>query len=414
MKSTISFVAVCWIAALFGCRKENSTASSGTSSSTSTSSTTYYYQSGSTITQSSKTYYSTISDTSAVEVTGSGTYSLSYSRLWSTGSTTSTDSSSFYGLNAAVLATSGSTLTLSNDSISTTGTGGNGVFSYGTSVVTLNTDTINCTGGGGHGIYAAGGGILTATDVLATTSGSSSSVIATDRGGGTVTVSGGSYSASGTNSAALYSTGTINCTGTTLAASGAEAIVVEGANSATLKNCTIEASYNKWGALIYQSYSGDASGSAGALTITGGTFTYTGTSGGLFYNTNDSASIYLTGVTLVNSSDTLLKAILGSWGNSTGTIGGKALLVCSSQTISGLIYADGNSDVTVKLTNSSSFTGKINGGDAANYASVVMDASSTWSLTGNTYLSSLTDATTSYSNITTNGYKLYVNGAQVL
>jgi len=43
-----------------------------------------------------------------------------------------------------------------------------------------------------------------------------------------------------------------------------------------------------------------------------------------------------------------------------------------------------------------------------------MDATSAWTLTGNTYLTSLTDATSSYSNITTNGYKLYVNGTEVL
>jgi hypothetical protein len=396
-----------------GCKKETSTSSSSSTTTTSTSSTTYYYQSGNTVTQTGKTWYSTISDTSAVEVINSGTYTLSYADIWSSGATSSTDSSSFYGLNAAVLAYN-STVTLTNDSINTTGKGGNGVFSYGTATVTLTTDTINCTGAGGHGIYAAGGGTLTATNVIATTSGSSSSVIATDRGGGTITVSGGSYTAGGTNSAATYSTGTINCTGATLTATGAEAIVVEGANTTTLKNCTIKSTYDKWGALIYQSYSGDASGTSGVLTITGGAFTYTGTAGGLFYNTNDSGTIYLTGVTLVNSSDTLVSAKLGSWGNSTGTAGGATLLVASGQTLSGIIYADANSDVTLDLTNSSAYTGKFNPGDVAKVAKVVLDATSTWTLTGNTYLTSLTDATASLSNITTGGYKLYVNGTQVL
>src|SRR5579859_2266052 len=111
VKSLLAMVVV-----LVGCTKKDVVSSSSTtSSSTSTSSsTTYYYQSGSSVTQTGKTWYSTISDTSAVEVTGAGVYVLSYSDIWSSGATSSTDSSSFYGLNAAVLATSGSTITLTN------------------------------------------------------------------------------------------------------------------------------------------------------------------------------------------------------------------------------------------------------------------------------------------------------------
>lgn len=414
MKKLLTVALVCCAVA---CKKETSVSSSTSSDSTtsSSSSTTYYYQSGSTVTQTGKTYYSTISDTGGVEVTDAGTYTLSDARIWSSGSTTSTDSSSFYGLNACVLATGGATITLSNDSISTSGISGNGVYSYGSSTVTLSTDTINCTGSGGHGIYAAGGGVLKATDVIAATTGSSASVIATDRGGGTITVSGGSYTSGGSNSADVYSTGTITVTGATLTATGAEAVVVEGANNATLTNCTTKVTYDKWGALIYQSTSGDASGTVGTLTITGGSYTYTGTSGGLFYNTNDSAYIYLNDVTITNSCDTLLRSMKGSWGqSSSASSGGNTRLTCDDQTISGLIYIDGSSEATLKLTDGSVFSGSINPGDVAKVAAVVIDASSTWTLTGNTYLTSLKDATTSYSNITANGYKLYVNGTEIL
>ena len=192
-------------------------------------------------------------------------------------------------------------------------------------------------------------------------------------------------------------------------------MVVEGANNATLTNCTTKVTYDKWGALIYQSTSGDASGTVGTLTITGGSYTYTGTSGGLFYNTNDSAYIYLNDVTIANSCDTLLRSMEGGWGNSsTASSGGNTRLTCDDQTISGLIYIDGSSEATLKLTDGSAFSGSINPGDVAKVAAVVIDASSTWTLTGNTYLTSLTDATTSYSNITANGYKLYVNGTEVL
>jgi hypothetical protein len=401
---------------LSSCSKEDVTTSktTTTTSTTTTSSKTYYYQNGGTATLSGKVYYSTKSDTSAVEVTGGGTLTLSNSRIRSSANTSSTDSSSFYGLNAAVLATGGSTITLTNDSITTTGLSANGVYSYGTSTVNMSGDTIKCTANGAHGIYAAGGGTMTATNVIATTAGGSSSVIATDRGGGTITVTGGSYTAGGSNSAAIYSTGVITCSNTTLTATGAEALVIEGANYITLNNCTVKSTYNKWGSLIYQSMSGDASGTDGYLVMTGGSFTYTGTAGGMFYNTNSTANITLSGVALTNSCDTLVRCIKGSWGGATATSGGITNLTTSGQTMSGLIYVDANSTFSLTLKSSSAYTGRINTDNVAEKTSVTMDSTSTWILTGNTYLTSLTDGNTTYSNITPGNYHLYVNNIKVL
>ena len=57
------------------------------------------------------------------------------------------------------------------------------------------------------------GGTLTAYDVIATTTGARSSVIATDRGGDKITITGGAYTSGGKNSADVYSSGSINVTG---------------------------------------------------------------------------------------------------------------------------------------------------------------------------------------------------------
>ena len=375
---------------------------------------TWYRQSGISVTKTGQTYYSTVGDSSAVYVTNSGIFTLSDSKIWSSGNTSSTDNSSFYGLNAAVLANSGSTVTLANDSIVTTGLSGNGVFSYGTASVILSNDYIRCTGDGGHGVYAAGGGTLTATDVIATTTGASSSVIATDRGGGKITITGGAYTSGGKNSADVYSTGTINVTGAVLLANGAEAVVIEGSNNATLTNCTTTTAYDKWGIMIYQSSSGDASGTVGKVTISGGSLTYTGSRGGLFYNTNDTAYVYLSNVTLANSCDTLVRSILGSWGGSSATKGGNTHLVCSNQILSGIIYIDSNSKATLNLSNSSSYTGRITTGKIAKMAAATLDATSSWSLTGDSYLTSFTNANLTNSNIISNGYHIFLNGIKIL
>jgi hypothetical protein len=374
---------------------------------------TNYTQSSGTVTLSGQTYSSSTTDLSAVKVTG-GTFNISNSKISSTGSTSSTDNSSFYGLNAVVLAYASSGTAVINSSgntITSTGTGANGIFAYGTATVISQNDKFNHTGGGGHAIMCSGGGTMTITNDTAVTSGGSSSNIATDRGGGTITVTGGKYTSNGSNSAAVYSTGKITCTNATLIANGAEALVIEGSNTIVLKNCNTYANYNKWGALLYQSMSGDASGVENYLTLTGGTFTYTGTKGGMFYNTNSTGHIYLYGVTLINSCDTLLRCIKGSWGGSTASSGGISRLTCTGQTMSGLIHVDANSTNYDTLKNSSKFTGAINNSNTGKLVSLTMDASSSWILTKNSYLTIILNSAgitgTTCTNITGNGYNVY-------
>ena len=376
-----------------------------------------YSQSSGTVTETGKTYSSVTADLSAVKVTG-GTYNISNSVISSTGSTSSTDNSSFYGLNAVILAYASSGTAVINSSgnkVTSSGTGANGIFAYGTAKVTTSGDHLTHTGGGGHAIYCAGGGTITVTKDTAETSGGSSSTIATDRGGGTITITGGTYKANGSNSAAIYSTGVVNCTDATLTTTGAEALVIEGANHITLNNCTVKCTYNKWGSMIYQSMSGDAAGTDGYLTMTGGKFTYTGNAGGLFYNTNSTAIIVLDGVSLVNSCDTLVRCIKGSWGGSSASSGGITSLTAKNQTLSGLIHVDVNSKASVKLLSSSVFTGAINKSNTAKSANISLDASSSWSLTATSYVDTISNSLgisgTSCTNITGNGYNIYYKPA---
>ena len=65
----------------------------------------------------------------------------------------------------------------------------------------------------------------------------------------------------------------------------------------------------------------------------------------------------------------------------------------------------------MKLSNGSSFKGTINNSNEGE-VSLTLDKSSTLTLTGNTYIKSLTNADSTNSNINLNGYKLYVNGVE--
>jgi len=161
--------------------------------------------------------------------------------------------------------------------------------------------------------------------------------------------------------------------------------------------------------------SGDADGTDGYLTMTGGTFTYTGKKGGLFYNTNSSAIITLNAVKLINSSDTLVRCIKGSWGGSTASSGGRTYLTAKNQTLTGLIHVDANSKASVKLQSSSAFTGALNKSNTALLASINLDATSTWTLTAISYVDTIGNSTgisgTTCTNITGNGYNLYYKTA---
>jgi len=214
-------------------------------------------------------------------------------------------------------------------------------------------------------------------------------------------VTGGDVTVAGMNSAGIYSTGAIRVNGTRFRATGAEMAVSEGANSITLNDVAMTGTFQKWGVMIYQSMSGDASGSQGTFTMTGGSLTYAPTSGPLFYVTNSTGIINLKGAALSIGSGVLVSAAAGSWGN-TGSNGGNAVLTGDGQVLTGDMTADGVSSIAVNLKNSSALTGKLT------KVSLALDAGSTWDLTGNSVLTSLVDIAgisgSSISNIKGNGY----------
>ena len=321
------------------------------------------------------------------------------------GGTSSQDNSSFAGLNAGLLATAGGVITVTGGTIATSGTGANGAFATGAgSSVTLNGVTINASADGAHAVMATQTGSMTLTNVTMTTAGGSASAIATDRGGGTINVTGGTVATSGMNSAGIYSTGAITVTGTTFRSTGAEAAVIEGANSITLTDVSLTSTLEKWGVMIYQSMSGDATGTRGVFTMTGGSLAYTAAAGPLFYVTNSTAVITLKSVAVTASSGVLLKSASGAWGNA-GSNGGTAILTGDAQTLAGNLVADSSSSLALTLKNGSSLTGSINAEKTAKSADLTLDSTSTWSLTADSYLSTLSAA--SIANIAGNGHNAY-------
>ena len=367
-----------------------------------------YTLSSGTSTKSGVSYDATDADESAVLVNGTGDLTLNDATIASSGASKSSDESSFYGLNAGVLAQSGGKVTLTGGTVTTTGDGANGVFAYGTSTVTASNLTIKDTGQYAHGAMASGGGTVTLTNVNISTAGASSGAIATDRGGGTITATGGTVTTSGANSPAIYSTGAITVTNGTLSSSGSEAAVIEGGNSITLNDSSLTSTLTgKWGVMIYQSMSGDASGTKGTFTMTGGSLT--GASGGpLFYVTNSTGVITLKGVAVTAGGGVLIKAATGNWGTS-GSNGGTVVFTADGETLTGDLVSDSSSSIAATLQNGTTLTGTIDS------AALTLDSNSVWNVTGDSTLTSLSDASgisgTTITNIHGNGHTVYYDSS---
>lgn len=382
-------------------------------------------------TYSDETYTSTGDDENALRVDNATVTLDGITVDKSAGATSSTENGDFYGVNAALLATNGATVTIKNATVTSSAQNGNGVFSYGSgTTVNISDSTITTTADNSGGIQTTGGGTTNASNLTVDTSGNSSAAIRSDRGGGTVNVDGGSYTSNGYNSPAVYSTAAITVKNATLTANNSEALVIEGQNSIELENCTVSGNMsdtkgtssdeNVHNVMIYQSMSGDADVGTSSFSMTGGSLT--SNNGDMFYITNTDCTLSLSGVDIVNKdSDAYLMNITGNsashgWGTA-GANGAQVTFTADDQTLEGDIRVDSISTLNMTLSGNSTFTGTINidenedGGEAvSDNAVVTIEKGSTWTLTGDCTITSLTNNGT----INFNGHTITLADGTVL
>ncbi len=359
----------------------------------------------------SKTITDSNSDENAVLVTGGGKFALTDVNIKKTGDTSSEDGSNFYGLNAAVAVQADSTAVISGGKIVTDSEGSNAVFATGENAkVTVTGTTIYTKGNSSRCLDATYGGTVTGSDLVIKTLGAHCAPLATDRGGGTVTVSDSKLYSSGDGSPCIYSTGDISAASCTGKATGAQIAVVEGKNSITLDKCTLIGA-GKNGVMLYQSTSGDADVGTAVFNCKDSSLKTTST-GPMFYITNTDAVINLENTKLVFSSGVLIDTAGNStnnWGRE-GENGGNVTLNAAKQTLKGDITCDSISSAEINLSAGSSLTGAI---DTANTGdvSVTLDSTSKWNVTADSYVTAITDADGTYSNIISNGHTIYYSAS---
>ena len=319
------------------------------------------------------------------------------------------DNSSFYGVGAAVLATDG-TAYVKDSTVTTDSKGGAGLFAYGDGTVYAADTDITTQQDTSGGIHAAGGGTLYAWDLSVETNGESSAAIRSDRGGGTMVVDGGTYTSNGVGSPAVYCTADIAVNNAELTANGSEAVCIEGLNSLRLYNSNLTGNMSDddqndttWTVILYQSMSGDSEVGNSTFQMDGGTIT--SKNGGLFYTTNTECTIALKDVDITYNDDSeFFLQCTGNnnqrgWGQS-GANGSDCNFTADSQDMKGNVIWDSISDLDFYMTNGSTLEGAFvndesnagNGGDG--YCNVVIDKDSTWTVTGDSTITSLSNAGT--------------------
>lgn len=314
------------------------------------------------------------------------------------------DNSSFYGVGAAVLATDG-TAYVKDGSVTTDAAGGAGLFAYGDGTVYASGTIVKTTQDTSGGVHVAGGGTLYGWDLDVETNGESSAAIRSDRGGGTMVIDGGNYVSNGVGSPAVYSTADIAVSNATLTANGSEAICIEGLNSIHLYDCDLTGNMsdldqndNTWTVILYQSMSGDSEVGNSTFQMDGGSLT--SENGGVFYTTNTESTITLNNVDInYNDDNEFFLQCTGNtnqrgWGQS-GVNGADCHFTGISQDMQGDVIWDSISDLDFYLTEGSSLTGAVvddesyagEGGEG--YCNVYISADSTWTVTGDSTVSSL-------------------------
>ena len=370
---------------------------------------------------SGKTLSSKTSDQSVVYITQSG-ISISNSNLnKESGDSSKTENSEFYGVNAAVLVNGGG-LTMTGGTITTAAKGANAIVATNNGNVKITgTEITSTSSGSARGLHATFGGKIEANNVKISTKGGSCATLATDRGEGTVSCTECTLSTAGAGSPLIYSTGDITVSKTTGTATGAQAVVIEGKNTATIKEASNlkcnglpnRKTVDQCGIMLYQSMSGDAASGTSVFNCDKSTIEIQSSSSvystaPMFFVTNTQSKINLEECTFKYGSNIFLKAEETSeWGNS-GSNGGVVTLTLTDQDIEGDFIVDGYSGLTLNLI-SSTIKGKINTANTAAKIAITLDSDSKITLTGNSYYTSLVNEKTDGSNLINGTYKWTVS-----
>ena len=350
---------------------------------------------------------------SAVRVMNGAACSVAQVAIQKTGATTSEESSNFNGLNAAISVWKGSKMTIDGGNIQTNGDGANAIFAWGQDArVEVSKVAIRTTDNSSRGLDATYGGVIKGRDLTIETKGAHCANLATDRGGGHVHVENVRGTSAGDGSPGIYSTGDIRAVNSRFEAFGSEAAVIEGKNTIHVTNCEL-IGHHRCGAMLYQSFSGDAEVGMSLFEMNGGSLD--ARKGPVFFVTNTKAVVNVTKANLRSTDGILAKAAVDRWGRR-GKNGGHLVLSAEEQSLDGKVEVDDISSITLNLGKNAVFNGATTAAGGAGKVNLRLAAGSRWNVTGTSCIDQLScpedDLNVFVQRIQSNGHTIYYRKMQ--
>ena len=367
---------------------------------------------GSEESSSDETISTTEVDQNALLAQDGGTLTVENGTIEKSGDDTNGDNCNFYGLNSIALSVgSNSLLKIANSKLSAESQGSNAIFSTDNATAYSYKNTISTTADNSRGLDATYGGTILGDSTDISTQGDHSASVATDRGGGNVSLTNSTLATSGSGSPLLYSTGDIEVDNVTGTATGSQIAGMEGLNKLLVYNSQLSSTNNaisgsdpiKNGVIIYQSTSGDADTSSSEkarFEASQSVLSTTIDSGSMFYLTNTNADIVLSSSILSFDSENVnLLQVEGNDANNWGTAGKNGANVTFtglSETLEGNIVVDTISSADVYLLNGTSYTGAtsitqnaVNTAPTDTPLSMNVSSDSTWIVTNDSTVTNL-------------------------
>lgn len=235
-----------------------------------------------------------------------------------------------------------STTVIDGTDITASSSGSNGVFATDSGTALVNDTSIETMADNSRGLDATYGGTILANKITADTQGGHSAIVATDRGGGSISLADATLSTAGSGSPLLYSTGDIQVNNVSGTSSGSQIAGMEGLNTILIKDSTLEST---------------VTGKTASDPIANGIIIYQSTSGGVTADTISSVDLYLLdGAAWIDAATVTDNAAAGS---GTGTAsdapitvnvdGTSTWVVTKDTTISALNVASGGDGNTVTI-----------------------------------------------------------------
>ena len=171
-----------------------------------------------------------------------------------------------------------STAVIDGTDITVSSSRSNGVFATDSGTALVNDTSIETMADNSRGLDATYGGTILANKITADTQGGHSAIVATDRGGGSISLADATLSTAGSGSPLLYSTGDIHVNNVSGTSSGSQIAGMEGLNTILIKDSTLEST---------------VTGKTASDPIANGIIIYQSTSGGVTADTISSVDLYL-------------------------------------------------------------------------------------------------------------------------